>query len=418
MISLRARIAILLISAILTVVGLATLAASRALQPPDPQTSVVPIAQQLGVLTRLARDNPQALIDAGGRISDEPLKGPPDERLTVALNMALVNTGNADAVQVIKASEQAATSVSINVGEGVWLIVPVPNRSPPDDGWKIFSIWIAIIIIGSALISLYAAQRLSRPLQLLQQLSGRVGPDGTLEHIPEIGPAEIRATASALNRLSEELRQAMESRIRLVAAAGHDLRTPMTRMRLRAEFIPDDEERDKWLSDLEELDLIADSAIRLAREEVSRDGQEPLRLDLLLQDIVDELREMHQKVEVLDMQPLKVQAGPLALKRALRNLILNAATHGGGARITLRRDGDDAVVTIIDDGDGIPPDLLGQVFEPFFRADPARRKTIPGAGLGLAIAREIVTRFGGTISISNRDSKGLLQQIRLAASAT
>lgn len=416
MITLRARIAILLISAILTVVGLATLAASRALQPPDPQTSIVPISQQLGVLTRLARNNPQALIDAGGTIADEPLHGEPDERLTVALNRALVSTGKADAVQVIKASEGAATSVSIDLGGGRWVITPVPNRSPPDDGWKIFSIWIAVIIIGSALISLYAAQRLSRPLQLLQQLSGRVGPDGTLEHIPEIGPAEIRATASALNRLSEELRQAVESRIRLVAAAGHDLRTPMTRMRLRAEFISDDEERDKWLADLEELDMIADSAIRLAREEVSRDGQEPLRLDLLLQDIVDELHEMHQKVQILDMLPLKVQAGPLALKRALRNLILNAATHGGGARITLRRDGVDAVVTIIDDGEGIPPALLGQVFEPFFRADPARRKTIPGAGLGLAIAREIVTRFGGRISISNRESKGLLQQIRLTAS--
>jgi signal transduction histidine kinase len=286
--------------------------------------------------------------------------------------------------------------------------------SPPDDGWKIFSIWMAMIIVGSALVSLYAAQRLSRPLQLLQELSGRIGADGTLSHIPEIGPAEIRATARALNRLSEELRHAVESRIRLVAAAGHDLRTPMTRMRLRAEFIPDDEERDKWLSDLEELDMIADSAIRLAREEVMRDGQEPLRLDDLLRDIADDLDQMQQRVTVLDLQPLKVQAGPLALKRAFRNLMLNAATHGGGARISLTRDGSEAVVTIIDDGPGIPSDLLGQVFEPFFRADPARRKTIPGAGLGLAIAREIVTRFGGTISIRNRDPQGLVQEIRLA----
>lgn len=86
----------------------------------------------------------------------------------------------------------------------------------------------------------------------------------------------------------------------------------------------------------------------------------------------------------------------------------------GGGRISLRRAGDDAVVTITDDGPGIPADLLGQVFEPFFRADPARRKTIPGAGLGLAIAREIVTRFGGRISIRNRDPQGLTQEIRLA----
>ena len=414
MTSLRARIAMLVITAILVVVGLATLAASRALQPPDLQTLFVPIARQLTVMATLARQNPQAVIAAGGRIEPAPMAGQDHDRLTVALQNVFSEAEVAAAVHVTAGA--STMTASVDLGPGGWLIVPLPDLSPPDDGWKIFSIWIAVIIAGSAVVSLYAAQRLSRPLELLQQLSDRIGPDGTLPPIPETGPVEIRATAQALNRLSEELRHAVESRIRLVAAAGHDLRTPMTRTRLRAEFIEDDNDRAKWLSDLEELDLIADSAIRLAREEVSRDGHHDVQLDQMLRDIAAELVEMGQPVVVADLAALKVHAGPLALKRALRNLILNAATHGGGACITLAREANNAVVTVADDGPGIPPEVLDQVFEPFFRADPARRKTTPGAGLGLAIAREILGRFGGKITVANRQPHGLTQQMTLGIS--
>ncbi len=371
MTSLRARITMLLIAAILAVVGLATLAASRALQPPDLQTSAGPIAQQLLVLATLAQQDPRAFVAAGGRIDNAPETGQERDRLASALQAVLTGKGMLGTVHVTQGD--LATMASVDLGPNGWLIVALPDVSPPDNGWIIFSIWIAVIVAGSAIVSLYAARRLSRPLELMQQLSATIGPDGTLPPIPETGPVEIRATARALNRLSEKLRQAIESRIRLVAAAGHDLRTPMTRMRLRAEFIDDDDERAKWLSDLEELDQIADSAILLAREEVSRDGHQDLRLDLMLGDIAAELVAMGQPVEVTDLAKLKVHAGPLALKRALRNLILNAATHGGGARISVTRDASNAVVTIDDDGPGIAPELLGQV------SSPSSAPTLPGA---------------------------------------
>lgn len=199
--------------------------------------------------------------------------------------------------------------------------------------------------------------------------------------------------------------------MRLVAAAGHDLRTPMTRMRLRAEFIEDDEERGKWLSDIEELDQIADSAIRLVREEVSKDGADVLRLDRMVEEIADELHDFGHPVRCGELAPLSVRAGPLALRRALRNVMINAATHGGGAEITLSKDKGCAVVTVQDSGPGIPEAVIGQVFEPFFRVDLARRKTVPGAGLGLAIAREIVERYGGTLALRNTEPHGLIQQL-------
>lgn len=413
MTSLRTRIAALLIVAILTVVGLATLAASRALQPPSPAATMEPVARQIHVLARLATDAPELVLAAGGRLQDQPHEATGDDRLSGFLAHALTMTGESYSVIVSRAQGTGVVTASVDLGPAGWLVSDIPDFSPPSDGWVIFTIWIVMIFVGSSLVSLYAARRLVRPLELLESAASRIGADATLRHIPETGPAEIRATARALNHLSERLTGAMESRMRLVAAAGHDLRTPMTRMRLRAEFIEDDGEREKWLADLEELDMIADSAIRLVREEASRDGAEPVRLDRLLRETADELIELRHPITLGELAPLSVLAGPLALKRALRNLILNAATHGGGATLSLSRQDGEAVVTITDHGPGIPEDLLGQVFEPFFRVDPARRKTVPGAGLGLAIAREIVERFGGRICIENLRPSGLQQKVRL-----
>ncbi|RUU94394.1 two-component sensor histidine kinase, partial [Mesorhizobium sp. M6A.T.Cr.TU.017.01.1.1] len=152
------------------------------------------------------------------------------------------------------------------------------------------------------------------------------------------------------------LRTAMERRMRLVAAAGHDLRTPMTRMRLRAEFL--DDERDKWLHDLDELDRIADSAIRLVREEVNQDAVEPVDLAKTVRDIEAEMVSLGHAVSIGHLDKVCVRAGALGLRRALRNLIVNAATHGKACRIDLAAADNRAVLTISDHGPGIPTELL------------------------------------------------------------
>jgi signal transduction histidine kinase len=187
----------------------------------------------------------------------------------------------------------------------------------------------------------------------------------------------------------------------------------MTRMRLRAEFLEDEEERGLWLKDLEELDRIADSAIRLVREEVEVNQREDVRLDELLRSVADELSAQRHSVTLGALAPVHVAVSPLALTRALRNLLINAAMHGGGGTISVRDESDFAIITIADQGPGIPEPLLERVFEPFFRVDPARRQSVPGAGLGLAIAKEIVERSGGRISVRNAPTGGLVQEIWL-----
>ncbi|KJS10789.1 MAG: histidine kinase [Hoeflea sp. BRH_c9] len=412
--SLRNRLVLLLIVAIVTVVALATFAASRVLQPPLPEATVEPVARQLHFLANLIESDRQVAIALGVKLQDTPAEGVEITPMSRFLSRALEKTGTARTVVVSQAPGTPMVVASVQLGADEWVVAEISDPRPPPGRWWALGGWIFLIVLGSAAISIFAASKIIKPLQLLEDAIDRIGSDGVLAAIPETGSGEVRATAQALNKLSARLKSAMESRMRLVAAAGHDLRTPMTRMRLRAEFVPDDEEREKWFADLEELDAIADSAIRLVREEVGGDTLEAVHLDPLVHEIVDELLQLGYKVTPPSHVSLPVAVGPFALKRALRNLIINAATHGRGARIELAREGELAVVRIRDEGPGIPEELLEHVFEPFFRVDVARRKTMPGAGLGLAIAKEIIERFGGTITIANsKEPKGLIQTISL-----
>jgi signal transduction histidine kinase len=412
--SLRNRFVLLLIVSIVSVVGLATFAASRALQPPLPEATMEPLARQLHLLANLAERNREDAIAIGVKLQDKPAAGAENRSMSRMLGAALEKTGRARTIVVSQAAGTPITVASIQIDSKEWVVTDIPFFRPPPGGWWALAGWIVLIVLGSTGISIYAASKIIRPLQLLEDTIGRIGADGMLPPIPESGSGEVRVTAHALNTLASRLKSAMESRMRLVAAAGHDLRTPMTRMRLRAEFLPDEAERQKWFDDLEELDAIADSAIRLVREEVGSDSRQAVRLGILVHEIAGELIQLGYKVIPPSLISLPVEAGPLALKRALRNLIINAATHGRSARLSLDRDGDYAVVTIRDEGPGIPDELIDHVFEPFFRVDAGRRKTMPGAGLGLAIAKEIIERFGGTITISNsKKPRGLIQVVRL-----
>lgn len=413
MMSLRGRIALLLILAIVSVVGLATFAASRVLQSPLPEATMEPVARQLHVLTKLAELDREAALAAGVALEAGPASGLAENGMSRFLARAMEKTGAPRRAIITRSPDTPVLTASIDLGNGEWLISDIPDIRPPPGGWLALAGWSVLIVAGATAISLVAASKITRPLELLEHAARTIGADGLIARVPEAGSDEVRATARALNQLSARLRSAMESRMRLVAAAGHDLRTPMTRMRLRAEFIVDDEERGKWLADLEELDAIADSAIRLVREETGEDGSETVDLGHLVRDIADELRELGFRVSAPPPVSLAVAAKPHALKRAIRNLVINAATHGGGAGIAIERRGDEAVLTILDEGPGIPEAELDRVFEPFFRVDLARRKTLPGAGLGMAIAREIIERFGGRITVANRAPRGLSQTVCL-----
>lgn len=416
MTTMRVRLAALLVVAIVAVVGLATAVAVLVIGPPERDGPLQATAVQARVLHALTAGGAPSDVArrVGASFSTHPA-GQPDVRLTEDLQRSLAEHGEPVAAEVRRVGDPPTLTLAVPVGAGGFLTVPLGGHPPPGGGWLILVAWMGAIVVGVAGVALVGARWLTRPLALLEDAVAGVGADGALPVLPETGPAEVRATAAALNRLSERLQAAVASRMRLVAAAGHDLRTPITRLRLRAEFLPD-AERTSWLGDLDELERIADSAIELVREEVGGGG-EAIRLDVLAGEVVAELAGLGLRVVMAARDPVVVSAHPLALKRALRNLVANAATHGGGAFVAVVADTSaptpTALLRIDDDGPGIPPEQLARAFEPFFRVDPARRRSAPGAGLGLAIAREIVTRAGGEIRLANRPQGGLRQEVTL-----
>ncbi len=406
--SLRRKIAAILLVSIMAVVGMATAITIYFSQPPSMDRLLVSTSAQMIALSDIVKKlqaDPLSTL----HLEDSPAGTVVAEDYTKSIRAAL-GARNSSLDVVVRYMPTGEPVASVPVSNGKWLVFPFPSLPKHDKFYKVLIAWITLIGIGTAAVAVGFAYRITKPFAVLEEAIASVGPDGLIPHIQELGTGEVRATARALNRLSERLKCAMESRMRLVAAAGHDLRTPMTRMWLRAEFLPEDD-RAVWTKDLEELDRIADSAIRLVREEAGGGDREPVSFSDIVSQTVLELRETGLKVETGTIDDAMIIAGPLALKRALRNLVQNAATHGGGGHVSVISDTSTVRMIVDDNGPGIPPETINRIFEPFFRVDLGRRQTIPGAGLGLAIAKEIIERFAGSISIENRTTGGLRQVV-------
>lgn len=403
--TLRVKLAILIAASIVSVTCILTAVLIYVFNPPDGQQAVKPLVEQIKLLSQVAKVAP-ALVP----IASAPATGAIDDDLTSRLREALKARGTPR--NVVVSREGDAPLLSIPADQG-WIIMQIPDLPPQGGVFNLLLVWLSIFTFGATAVAIFVANRMVKPLVLLEKAIESVGPDALLPELPVSGPAEVRVAARALNSLSSRLKTAMESRMRLVAAAGHDLRTPITRMRLRAEFVENTDDRAMWLNDIDELARIADSAIQLVREESGRSKPEYVELDRLIADLASDLNAMSYDVTLTCNAAAVVRADRVGLNRAFRNLIINAATHGKRARIAVKVTPADATVTIDDDGPGIPPELLDRVFEPFFRVHPARTKEIDGTGLGLTIAHEIVQRSGGSLIIENGALRGLVQIVRL-----
>lgn len=410
--SLRTRFTVLLVIAVVLVLLIAAFVTAQLLRKPPGSIFDLAIAEKAEMAAMLLTDDPAAAAKLNVEIGGRPDRADIDLPSTERLNAESRQQGYTAEIVLLDRRDHKSKDLVVHLDGDRWAYLNFPGPGP----FPLLPLatYLAFVAIGMVAVAVYASDVMMRPLRVLDETVAKMRPDGVIPEIPETGPMEVRTTANTINRLASRLNAAISSRMRLVAAAGHDLRTPMTRMRLRAEFVGDEDERRAWLKDLEELDHIADSAIRLVREEVSPAATESVGLDKVVAEIAAEVRETGLAVASGTIETALVQGSPFALKRAIRNLVVNAATHGGGAALSLVTEAENfAVLTIADEGPGIPEALLGRVFEPFFRVDEARRQIIPGAGLGLAISREIIENHGGTVSITNRPQGGLIQTVRL-----
>lgn len=411
--SLRTRYtALLVISVVLVLVVAAFVTATLLRRPPEAMFDRA-LAEKAELAALLLRAEPTAADKMHIRILGKPAQNRIDKEHTDNVRAEAGRQGYTSEIVVLESFRPHAKGIAVRLDGDRWAYLDFPGPGPGPFPFLPLAAYLTFVAIGMAGIAIYASNVMMRPLRILEETIAKIRPDGIIPELPETGPMEVRATAKTINRLATRLNAAVSSRMRMIAAAGHDMRTPMTRMRLRAEFVGDGDDRQSWLKDLDELDHIADSAIRLVREEVSPAAQEQVALDAVVRSVAAEIRETGLPVEQGVIVPVFVKGAPFALKRAIRNLVVNAATHGRGADVALSSNGEEAALTIADSGPGIPQHLLDRVFEPFFRVDQARRQFVPGAGLGLAISREIIENHGGSITIVNRSEGGLLQTVRL-----
>jgi len=307
---------------------------------------------------------------------------------------------------------------SVPLADGRWLNAETALPQPPR-GWAWFPlVSMGIMALAILAIVIFSLRRITRPLRALSGAAERLGRGENLEPLAETGPEDVRRTTRAFNAMQERLTRFVRDRTRMLAAISHDLRTPITALRLRAEFVEDAETRQKILETLEEMSGMIEAVIGFARDEATAEATRRVDLVALIQSQIDDLADQGEKVtfQTAGIEgTLSYDCRPTALKRLLHNLIGNALRYAGAARVSLIRDDQALSVLVEDEGPGIPAEQLEQVFDPFFRVEGSRSQDTGGVGLGLAIARSIAHAHGGDLVLENRPEGGLCARLTLPA---
>ncbi len=306
-------------------------------------------------------------------------------------------------------------SISVRLDDNAWLNaearLPGPRPAPIS---VLVGALISIVVVGlgAALVS----RQIGRPLADLAGAARALGSGQTHVTAPVSGPADVRRASTAFNAMAERLGRQLNRQRQMLWALSHDLRTPITAIRLRAELIEDEAERQRLLASVAEMETLTEQALSLARAGASEEERVKVDLAEIARTLTGELADMGVNIRAeTGAEPLMCECRPSEIARAMRNLAENAAKYGGGGVMhTYRNAAGEAVVEVADDGPGVPPELLTKLTAPFFRADEARSEA-SGAGLGLAITQAIADSHGGRLILENRTPRGFSAKLVLPA---
>ncbi|MGO1068900.1 ATP-binding protein [Lysobacter sp. CA199] len=317
--------------------------------------------------------------------------------------------------RAIQVDSRFGTGVVVPTSQGQWLRGAF---SKPRYGqiWKSQSL-LAISLTAALLsaIALSIGHRIARPVRRLSAAAEALGRGETVDCLPEEGPEDIRRMTAAFNVMQDRLQRFLSDRTVMLAAIGHDLRTPVTSLRLRAEFIEDPDERGRFLATLDDMQSMIESTLSFASEQATGETARLVDVAALAESICHDLTELGREVVFEETERVPYRCRPSALRRAIGNLVENAIRYGGRARIRVTAGVDGVRIVVEDDGPGIPDDDMERVFMPFIRLEASRSRETGGAGLGLAIARTIARSHGGDVILENRTGGGLRATIRLPA---
>ncbi|URI10035.1 ATP-binding protein [Aquincola tertiaricarbonis] len=300
---------------------------------------------------------------------------------------------------------------------------PAGDGPPPErPHLLVLDYGVRLLLIG--LCAWWGARWLSAPVRRLVEASRQLGavvgrPGATLPRLDEArGTVEVREAAHVFNEMAQQLDESFRHRGLLMAAISHDLRTPLTRIRLRLESLgPEDDRVRRCVADVTEMDTLLEDALALFRGLGTPEPTQPTDITALVESLCDDAVELGQPVSFqrADDAAATAPAQPVALRRVVGNLLSNAVRYGGRVEVAVQRQGDQVVITVDDEGPGIPEQALKAVFEPFHRLESSRNRASGGSGLGLYIARDLAQRQGASVSLSNRPQGGLRAEVRLPA---
>ncbi|MGJ4887662.1 ATP-binding protein [Bradyrhizobium sp. HKCCYLR20261] len=296
--------------------------------------------------------------------------------------------------------------------------MPERPRRPPFWGAP----WLTTILfafISITLLGVWAARALTSPLSVFARAAETFSLDGDAPALPERGPEEIRSLARALNRMRQRITALMNDRTKMLAAISHDLRTPLTRMRLRCEFVEDELQRSRMLADLDQMHSMLGSVLSFLRNGRKLEPMTLVDVASILQLVADQFADVGQNVSYAGPPHAMATVRPDDLMRSITNLVENAVRYGQQTVVRLTVSGKHLTIDVEDDGPGIADALKADMLEPFVRGDHARNMDeATGFGLGLSIAKAIVQAHGGELSLHDRKPCGLIARIKLPQGET
>lgn len=404
--------------------------------------------QRLISTVRLLNDTPEELhreiLRTGRtenlmlRVQNEPLM--PDERNPAYEGKLRHELGYADALQIYVSTEhpQGLTPPpdlipqqrfarmhghmppkdirlygSIQLDQARWLnFSSMSDAEPP--AWSSHSI-ISLLALGAVLSALviWLLRRITRPLQQLATQADEFGRGQDIPPLSETGPSEIRETLAAFNRMQLRLNRFVQDRTQMLASISHDLRTPLTSLRLRTEFLPDSEDKQKMQQTLAVMEDMLKATLSFAREDQASDPSRPINLTSLLQSLCDDYQDAGQDVQFDEETSVIYTCRPALIRRVIQNLVDNALKYAGSAELTMRQEPAHLLLQVRDHGPGIDEAHIEEVCKPFVRLDSARNTESGSVGLGLAIARTLIHRHGGDLLLRNHPDGGLEVTVQL-----
>jgi signal transduction histidine kinase len=306
-----------------------------------------------------------------------------------------------------QAQSRSAYFLAIQLADASWLVCSVPHRTWGLSAPQRWAVWLLFVSLSIATVCTIATRRLVRPIKQLAAAVRRFGVNPQAPALAEAGPQEFREVISAFNTMQAQIQKFVAYRTMMLAAISHDLRTPLTRVRLRGELIEDETQQAKLFRDVDEMQTMVDGALAFFRGDADEEATTTFDLAGVLQTITNDYTDQGIAVSYAGPAHAVYCGRPFALKRAFSNLIENAVKYATPPEVELFCRDQAVSVAVRDRGPGIPPEALEKVFTPFFRVDRSRNRATGGVGLGLTAAQAIISGHGGDISLCNQRSGGL-----------